>query len=30
MSGTAMFFIIVGAATLTSKFFKVIDLIERG
>lgn len=30
MSGTAIFFIIIGAAAFTSKLFQVVDWIERG
>lgn len=30
MSGTGLFFIVIGAAVVTSKLFQVIDMIESG
>jgi len=30
MSGTAVFFVIVGVMSLTEKLFRLIDWIERG
>lgn len=29
MSGTALFFVVIGVAAMTSKLFQVIDWIER-
>lgn len=29
MSGTALFFVVIGVATVTGWFFKLIDFIER-